>query len=228
MTTTERLPRRPRRVAAALLALVVAAAATVGLASPAAAGTVEDEGRLYELHNQARSQAGLAPLAYDSAAVGLARGWAQVEARLDQAARQFQDGRMLGFARALKGGTVYAVDIEPNMVKHMAERAKAASIDNLQAVTGGIGSPNLPGAVDVAFLLNVYHHIGARPAYFKQLRASLKPGGRVAIVDFRPDAPAGAPKHMRISAEKITRSGIRPFPLTAALSAPVTTIKTAR
>jgi cyclopropane fatty-acyl-phospholipid synthase-like methyltransferase len=108
------------------------------------------------------------------------------------------------FARALKGGTVYAVDIEPNMVKHMAERAKAASIDNLQAVTGGIGSPNLPGAVDVAFLLNVYHHIDARPAYFKQLRASLKPGGRVAIVDFRPDAPAGAPKHMRISAEKIT------------------------
>ena len=36
------------------------------------------------------------------------------------------------------------------------------------------------------------------------MRASLKPGGRVAIVDFRPDAPAGAPKHMRISAEKIT------------------------
>jgi ubiquinone/menaquinone biosynthesis C-methylase UbiE len=108
------------------------------------------------------------------------------------------------FARALKGGTVLAVDIEPNMVKHMAERAKAAGIDNLRGVIGGAQSPNLPEAVDVAFLLNVYHHIDARPAYFNQLRASLKPGGRVAIVDFRPDAPAGAPKHMRISAEKIT------------------------
>lgn len=108
------------------------------------------------------------------------------------------------FARALKGGTVLAVDIEPNMVKHMAERAKAAGIDNLRGVIGGAQSPNLPEAVDVAFLLNVYHHIDARPAYFKQLRASLKPGGRVAIVDFRPDAPAGAPKHMRISAETIT------------------------
>ncbi len=108
------------------------------------------------------------------------------------------------FARALKSGTVFAVDIEPNMVKHMAERAKAAGIENLRGVIGGAQSPNLPEAVDVAFLLNAYHHIDARPAYFKQLRESLKPGGRVAIVDFRPDAPAGAPKHMRISAEKIT------------------------
>lgn len=108
------------------------------------------------------------------------------------------------FARALKGGSVFAVDIEPNMVKHMAERAKAAGIDNLRAVVGSESTPNLPAPVDVAFLLNVYHHLDKRPDYFKRLRASLKPGGRVAIVDFRPDAPAGAPKHMRISVEKIT------------------------
>lgn len=107
------------------------------------------------------------------------------------------------FARALKGGSVFAVDIEPNMVKHMAERAKAAGIDNLRAVVGSESTSNLPAPVDVAFLLNVYHHLDKRPDYFKRLRASLKPGGRVAIVDFRPDAPAGAPKHMRISAEKI-------------------------
>lgn len=107
------------------------------------------------------------------------------------------------FARAIKGGTVFAVDIEPNMVKHMAERAKAAGIDNLRAVLGSESTPNLPEPVDVAFLLNAYHHLDKRQDYFKRLRASLKPGGRVAIVDFRPDAPAGAPKHMRISAEKI-------------------------
>jgi cyclopropane fatty-acyl-phospholipid synthase-like methyltransferase len=108
------------------------------------------------------------------------------------------------FARALKDGTVFAVDIEPNMVKHMAERAKAAGIGNLRAVTGSETSPNLPEPVDVVFLLNVYHHLDKRPDYFRRLRSSLKPGGRVAIVDFRPDAPAGAPKHMRISADRIT------------------------
>jgi cyclopropane fatty-acyl-phospholipid synthase-like methyltransferase len=118
------------------------------------------------------------------------------------------------FARVLKDGVVFAVDIEPNMVKHMAERAKAAGIENLRAVTGGETSPNLPEAVDVIFLLNVYHHLDQRPDYFRQLRSSLKPGGRVAIVDFRPDAPAGAPKHMRLSAERITdemkAAGYRP------------------
>ena len=108
------------------------------------------------------------------------------------------------FARALKDGSVIAVDIEPNMVKHMAERVKADGIENLRAVVGSDSAPNLHGAVDVAFLLNVYHHIDRREDYFKRLRGSLKPGGRVAIVDFRPDAPGGAPKHMRISAERIT------------------------
>lgn len=108
------------------------------------------------------------------------------------------------FARALKDGTVFAVDIEPNMVKHLGERAKAAGIENLRAITGSETSPNLPEPVDVVFLLNVYHHLDKRPDYFKRLRSSLKPGGRVAIVDFRPDVPAGAPKHMRLSAERIT------------------------
>jgi ubiquinone/menaquinone biosynthesis C-methylase UbiE len=108
------------------------------------------------------------------------------------------------FARALKDGSVIAVDIEPNMVKHMAERAKEAGIENLRPIVGSESAPNLHEAVDVAFLLNVYHHIDRRLDYFKRLRASLKPGARVAIVDFRPDAPAGAPKHMRISAERIT------------------------
>jgi cyclopropane fatty-acyl-phospholipid synthase-like methyltransferase len=107
------------------------------------------------------------------------------------------------FARHLKEGTVFAVDIEPNMVKHLAERAKAAGIENLRAITAGARSPNLPEAVDVIFLLNVYHHLDERTDYFKRLRASLKPEGRVVIVDFRPDAPAGAPKHMRVSAERI-------------------------
>ena len=106
-------------------------------------------------------------------------------------------------ARQLKSGTVFAVDVEPKMVKHLAERAKANGITNLRAVVGSETSPNLPEPVDVAILLNVYHHISARIDYFKRLHSSLKPGGRVAIVDFRPESPAGAPKHMRLPADRI-------------------------
>jgi len=106
-------------------------------------------------------------------------------------------------ARHLKAGTVYAVDIEANMVRHLAERAKASGIANLRAVTASATSANLPEPVDVAVLLNVYHHIAERPAYFKRLQASLKPAARVTIIDFRPESPVGAPKHMRLPAGRI-------------------------
>lgn len=106
-------------------------------------------------------------------------------------------------ARNLPQGIVYASDVEQAMVDHLAARAKHGGIANLRAVRATETSPNLPEPVDMAVLLNVYHHIAARPDYFRRLRASLKPGGRVAIVDFRPESPAGAPKHMRLSATQI-------------------------
>lgn len=107
-------------------------------------------------------------------------------------------------ARHLKGGgTVFAIDVEPNMVQHLAERAKANGITNLLAVVGSDTSPNLPEPVDIVVLLNAYHHLSARTDYFKRLHSSLKPGGRVAIIDYRPELPAGAPKHIRLTADRI-------------------------
>jgi predicted methyltransferase len=106
-------------------------------------------------------------------------------------------------ARHLKDGIVYAADVETAMVQHLGERAKANGLSNLRPVQAGETSANLPEPVDVAILLNVYHHIDKRPDYFKRLRASLKPGGLIAIVDYRLDAPNGPPKHMRMSAERI-------------------------
>lgn len=106
-------------------------------------------------------------------------------------------------ARHLPAGTVYAVDVEQKMVDHLAERARANGIGNLRAVTGMATSPNLPEKVDVVVLLNVYHHISGRPNYFKRLQSWLMPGSRVAIVEFRPESPVGAPKHLRLSANQI-------------------------
>jgi cyclopropane fatty-acyl-phospholipid synthase-like methyltransferase len=106
-------------------------------------------------------------------------------------------------ARALAGGTVYAVDIEESMVRHLSERAKVAGITNLRGVTASATSANLPEPVDVAVLLNVYHHISQRPAYFKRLKSSLKPGARVAIIEFRPEAPVGPPQRFRLTVGQI-------------------------
>jgi cyclopropane fatty-acyl-phospholipid synthase-like methyltransferase len=106
-------------------------------------------------------------------------------------------------AHHLTAGMVYAVDLEPNMVQHLTERAKANGIANLRPILATTASTNLPEQVDLGILLDVYHHISDRSDYFKRLADSLKPNGRIAIIDFRPDSPVGAPKEMRVSADQI-------------------------
>lgn len=72
---------KARTALLALLTLLVAAAASLGLAAPSSAATADDEARLFQLTNDARSANGLAPLAYDTLASNVARVWAQELAR---------------------------------------------------------------------------------------------------------------------------------------------------
>ena len=106
-------------------------------------------------------------------------------------------------ANMLKKGRVYAVDIEPDMVKHLAERAKREKLANMIAVAGTPGDPRLPGKVDLALFVDVYHHIEQREQYFRKLGGALKPGGRIAVIDFRLDSPEGPPVEARIAAERV-------------------------
>lgn len=106
-------------------------------------------------------------------------------------------------ARAVPSSLVFAVDVEPKMARHIAERARTERLANVRTVVGSAASANLPQPVDRVLLVNSYHHIDERTAYFRDLRESLRPGARVAIIDYRPDAPRGSPKHMRMAPEKI-------------------------
>lgn len=103
----------------------------------------------------------------------------------------------------LPSGRVYAVDIEPDMVRYLAERAKREKHDNLVAVAGAPDDPRLPEKVDLILLVDVYHHVEDRVRYFRSLREYLRPGGRIAIVDFRLDAPMGPPRATRIAADRV-------------------------
>ncbi|MBI2292751.1 MAG: class I SAM-dependent methyltransferase [Betaproteobacteria bacterium] len=107
------------------------------------------------------------------------------------------------FANMVPKGRVYGVDTEPDMVKYLAERAKREGLKNITAVTGAPGDPRLPEKVDLIIMVDVYHHVGDRDRYFRRLRDSLKPGGRIAIIDFRMDSPDGPPKSARIAPERV-------------------------
>ena len=107
------------------------------------------------------------------------------------------------FAHMVPKGRVYGVDTETAMVKHLSERAKKAGLGNLKAVSGAPNDPRLPEKADLVVLVDVYHHVGDRERYFRNLQKSLKPGGRVAVIDFRMESPVGPPKRARVAPDAV-------------------------
>jgi len=106
-------------------------------------------------------------------------------------------------ARMVPKGTVYAVDVEPDMVKYLGQRAAREKLGNMVAVRAAPGDARLPAKADLVLLVDVYHHIGERERYFRQLADSLAPGGRLAVIDFRLDSKRGPPKDARIAPERV-------------------------
>ena len=100
-------------------------------------------------------------------------------------------------------GRVYGVDTEPEMVKYLAERAKREGLSNLVSIAGLPDDAKLPTRVDLVLMVDVYHHIAERERYFNRLRGSLNNGARLAVIDFRMDAPSGPPKSQRIPPDQV-------------------------
>jgi len=110
------------------------------------------------------------------------------------------------FAQAVPDGKVFANDIEASMVAYMGRRARREQITNLFPVLGSAIDPALPEDVDVVFLCDVFHHIEQVESFFLPVLRRLKPGGKLVIVDFKPEAPKdspGPPAKMRIAAETV-------------------------
>jgi SAM-dependent methyltransferase len=106
-------------------------------------------------------------------------------------------------ARAVPRGRVYGVDAEPDMVRYLSQRAQREGLANLTAVAAKPADPSLPAPVDLAILVDTYHHVPDRERYFRNLKKSLRLGGRLAIIDFTLDSPVGPPRRARIPADQV-------------------------
>jgi SAM-dependent methyltransferase len=89
------------------------------------------------------------------------------------------------------------------MLDHIRKRALGDRLTNVVTLLSSGSSPNLSRPVDVVLVVDTYHHLPNRPAYFHELQKSLAPGGRVAIIDFRKDSPDGPPPEFRFEAGQI-------------------------
>ncbi|HYA28941.1 MAG TPA: class I SAM-dependent methyltransferase [Acidobacteriota bacterium] len=80
---------------------------------------------------------------------------------------------------------VYAVDIDQEMTELISQQAQKDAVTNVEAIVANEDDPFLPKTgVDLLFTGNTYHHLENRVAYFSNLRNYLRPGGKIAIIDF--------------------------------------------
>ncbi len=87
-------------------------------------------------------------------------------------------------------GTILAVDIQEEMLSVLAKRCKQLKITNVKPIRGTEKSPNLkPGSVDLAIMVDVYNEFRYPYEMLLAISKSLKPGGRVAFVEYRKEDP---------------------------------------
>jgi arsenite methyltransferase len=101
--------------------------------------------------------------------------------------------RPLGKAVA-PDGVVYAIDIDEELLRIVERSARAEGLGNVKTVVAGTADPHIPEPVDLIFICDALHHFGDQAAYLKRLTPSVKPGGRIAVIDFTETWPGGHDK----------------------------------
>lgn len=95
-------------------------------------------------------------------------------------------------------GTVYATDVQPEMIQMLRENARLADARNIKPILCTPKDTKLPeGKVDLAIMVDVYHECSYPEETLQGIRKALKPGGRLVLVEFRaedPDVPI-KPEH---------------------------------
>jgi len=101
-------------------------------------------------------------------------------------------------------GVVYAVDVESTLVAHMRARAADEATPNVRPILGAPDDPRIPvPRLDRVLLVDVYHHIDGRVAYFRRLRRQLDERSLVVVIDWLPGQLARGPDPQhKISAEE--------------------------
>jgi cyclopropane fatty-acyl-phospholipid synthase-like methyltransferase len=100
-------------------------------------------------------------------------------------------------------GHVYGVDVESAMVDYLKARAEREELKNLTAVLAAPDDPKLPEPVDVVLLVDTWHHVDNRIVYFDKLRASVKPGGRLVVIDFTRESSMGPPASAKSTPDEV-------------------------
>ena len=108
-------------------------------------------------------------------------------------------------------GKVFAVDIQPEMLRLLESRAGQNNLKNIQLVLNTPTDPKLPAnSVDLILVVDVYHELSYPEHMLKALRKSLKPDGRIVLVEFRGEDPTVPIKPLHKMTKKQVRKELEP------------------
>jgi len=103
-------------------------------------------------------------------------------------------------------GRVYAQDIQPEMIGAINRRVDREGLKNVKTVLGTADDPQLPAPVDVVLIVDAYHEMDDPQTLLRNVRKSLKPGGRLGIVEFTKNGHGpGPPMEERVDPERVIR-----------------------
>jgi arsenite methyltransferase len=89
-------------------------------------------------------------------------------------------------------GMVYAIDVEEGLLRVVDRTAKEQGLTNVKTIKAAEKDPGVPEPVDLIFVCDTLHHLPKPQAeYLEGLRKHLKPGGRIALIDFKQNWPSG-------------------------------------
>ena len=117
-------------------------------------------------------------------------------------------------------GTVYANDIQREMLDRLRANADRAGVRNIQTVLGTGSDPQLPAArMDLIILVDVYHELGQPQKMLAAMRTELKPEGRLVLLEYRKEDPSVPilPEHKMTVAEAKTEVEAEGFKLSLVL-----------
>jgi ubiquinone/menaquinone biosynthesis C-methylase UbiE len=88
-------------------------------------------------------------------------------------------------------GKVYANDIQPQMLRMLRQRLDHEKIANVELVLGTYDDPKLPAnTIDLILMVDVYHEFSEPQKMLRRMRESLKPGGRIVLLEYRKEDPS--------------------------------------
>ncbi len=107
-------------------------------------------------------------------------------------------------SKELPKGKVYAIDIEPEMIRHIHHKTVSRKIQNIEVILSTPDNPNIPKNVDIVIICDVLHHVKDKEYWLKAVFSQMKDDSRLVLIEFKEGKlPEGPPEDIKIPLEKM-------------------------